>query len=439
MQPKTTRIQRLELENFRGIRHLVLDFEKNINVLVGVNGVGKTSILEALRILLADLLGTILDELSIYRFHVSQVARNIAAKANFEIQKDDIRFDQDHSSIAIKATIENLPLEWSNSIELLKGSVSTSRGSRELKEFSENLVQQNIPSSDLSLPLAIYYSLGRSSEPEKPLSSNREEQADQITAYEDALAGAGNSSTAQFINWFRRLEDFENEKRTEDPTFRDKQLQAVRTVVEELLPGFTALRIRRQPTRMVIRKGSIELDLKQLSDGERYLLTLGADIARRLALSNPLTDKAHLCSAIVLIDEIETHLHPAWQRRVIPALTKTFPNCQFIIATHSPQVLSEVRHDCIYVLTQDNEKTNAVHPEASFGRDSNRILEDLMGVDERPSDIKKKLSDYFQLLDQGRMEEAQVLREELESNIGSSDPELTRADVLLHTRELLSR
>jgi hypothetical protein len=80
-----------------------------------------------------------------------------------------------------------------------------------------------------------------------------------------------------------------------------------------------------------------------------------------------------------------------------------------------------------------------MHPDASFGRDSNRILEDLMGADERPSEIKQKLSSYFDLIDQGKMDEARSIRQELESLIGSDEPEFTRADAILRTRELLSR
>jgi predicted ATP-binding protein involved in virulence len=188
---------------------------------------------------------------------------------------------------------------------------------------------------------------------------------------------------------------------------------------------------------MVISKGRTELELRHLSDGERYLLTLGADIARRLALANPAAEDPGLCSAVILIDEIDTHLHPSWQRRIIPALASAFPNCQFIITTHSPQVLSNVRPESIYLLTQEDGELRVMRPEASFGRDSNRILEDIMGVDERPSGIKQKLSDYFYLLDQGKMEEARSLRQELESLIGPSDPEFARADAITRARELI--
>jgi len=191
--------------------------------------------------------------------------------------------------------------------------------------------------------------------------------------------------------------------------------------------------------RMVIRKGKTELELRHLSEGERYLLALGADIARRLALANPVDEQPELCSALVLIDEIDTHLHPSWQRHVVPSLARTFPNCQFIVTTHSPQVLSEVRPECIYLLLQEGKQLHVVRPEASFGRDSNRILEDILGVAARPDRIKDGLREYFRLIDSNALEEAKKLRLELEQEIGRTEPEFARADVLIRRKELLNR
>jgi predicted ATP-binding protein involved in virulence len=86
-----------------------------------------------------------------------------------------------------------------------------------------------------------------------------------------------------------------------------------------------------------------------LSDGEKCLLAMVGDLARRLAIANPDYPDALQGEAIVLIDEIELHLHPSWQRNIIPALKRTFPKCQFIITTHSPQVLSYIQPKNIYL------------------------------------------------------------------------------------------
>jgi predicted ATP-binding protein involved in virulence len=448
MSVKMMRVQRLELTHFRGIRHLTLDFPENVTVLVGVNGAGKTSILEALRVALALLVqmvqvGVREDEsgrILLHSLQESYINQGVLGRElSRYLQESDIQVGQRALSLAVDARTDSGDLTWNiKGQSTLPGEMALHGKWHKLAGLASELATDVSDDPLTAVPLAIYYAAGRGANRDEPPSKEADVQ-NQLAAYEHALTGSGLSSTSAFVSWFRRREDYENEKRLDDAAFRDSQLQAVRRAVEELLPGFSAPRIRRQPMRMVVRKGDTEVDIKHLSDGERYLLTLGADIARRLALANPSAARPESCSAIILIDEIETHLHPSWQRRVVPALARAFPNSQFIITTHSPQVLSEVRPECVYLLRHEEGELRVLRPDASFGRDSNRILEDIMGVDERPSEIKQKLSDYFYLIDQGKMDEARSLRQELELLIGSDEPEFTRADAILRTRELLSR
>ena len=190
---------------------------------------------------------------------------------------------------------------------------------------------------------------------------------------------------------------------------------------------------------MTIKKQDQELDIQQLSDGEKSLLALVGDLARRLAIANPSLGDPLTASSVVLIDEIEQHLHPAWQRQVIPKLTETFPNCQFIITTHSPQVVSQIKPNSVYILEKIDDNVVLKHPSSSFGRDSNRILEDLMKVPERPQEIKEKLMELFRLIDSGNLESARQLRLEIEEEIGTDEPEFVRADILMRRREILNK
>jgi predicted ATP-binding protein involved in virulence len=183
-----------------------------------------------------------------------------------------------------------------------------------------------------------------------------------------------------------------------------------------------------------------ELNIHQLSDGETGLLVLAADLARRLAIANPgLADPVQEGSGVVLIDEIELHLHPAWQRKVIPALTRTFQNCQFIVTTHSPQVISEVKPEGIYILERTDEGIVARRPESSYGRDTNRILEDLMNTPERPQEIKENLLELFRLIARGELDSARQLHQEIADKIGADEPELVGASVSIRRREILGR
>ena len=159
------------------------------------------------------------------------------------------------------------------------------------------------------------------------------------------------------------------------------------------------------------------------------LLMLVTDLARRLAIANPgLGVDALQGQGIVLIDEIDLHLHPQWQRMVIPSLTRTFPNCQFIVTTHSPQVLSKVKKENVFIL--EDYKLVEVTPH-TYGRDSNSILYELMDVKERPGDVQEKIDACFALIDEEKIEEAKVKLQELEDLLGENDAEIVRARTLI--------
>jgi predicted ATP-binding protein involved in virulence len=160
-----------------------------------------------------------------------------------------------------------------------------------------------------------------------------------------------------------------------------------------------------------------------------------------LAIANPSLDDPLQGEGIVLIDEIELHLHPKWQRKIIPDLTRTFPNCQFIVTTHSPQVLSHVYSENIYILQSTPDGIIASHPESSYGRDSNQILENVMGVSAYPEKIAKDLSELFRLIDRNDLQGAKELRK----NIGATqedrfdDPQLIKAGVIIKGKEILGK
>ena len=124
-----------------------------------------------------------------------------------------------------------------------------------------------------------------------------------------------------------------------------------------MLNDCTNIKVARKPRlRMKVEKNGINLDVSQLSDGEKCTMTLFGDLARRLCIANPRLDDPLKGDGVVLIDEIELHMHPSWQRMVLPKLQETFPNIQFIITTHSPIVLSEVDDRFNVYYLQSDEK-----------------------------------------------------------------------------------
>lgn len=216
-----------------------------------------------------------------------------------------------------------------------------------------------------------------------------------------------------------------------------KELKTVTKAIEQFIPDYSSLRVSRVPRpRMLIDKGGETFNIDQLSDGEKNLITLVGDIARRLAIANPNSNEPLKGEGIVLIDEIDLHLHPSWQRLMIPQLLKVFPNCQFIITTHSPQVLSHVKPESLFLLKNENNELSYSKAIESYGMNTDRILEDLLGVDARPSYEKKQLHKLYELIQDGEIEKAKTIIKDFEPK---GDPELAKARVLIKRKEIIGK
>lgn len=416
------KVKRLRMQSFRGIGDLTLEFDLTEPiVLIGINGVGKSSILDALSLLLSRFMEWI----------------------GGVYLKDEVRvfseLDISNKDILTKLNITILLGGGEDNWEISRSRNGVSQDSmHEMIRSAANAIWrhwQNEP--QYNLPLAVYYPVNRAVL-DISLDIPNKTQFKQIDAYEKALTGSRNDF-AVFFQWFRNREDLESELLRDNRTYQDSQLEAVRQAISSLIPSFSKLRVRRSPLRMTVIKKGEELIVNQLSDGEKCLLAMVGDLARRLAIANPGLTEPLEGEGVVLIDEIELHLHPKWQRKIIPALTRTFPNCQFIVTTHSPQVISQVQPEGIYILEKTDEGVVAKRPESSFGRDSNRILEDLMGVPARPQKIKESLLELFRLIDGGNIEGARQLRQQLANEIGADEPEFVKADVLIRRKEILNR
>ncbi|MFC1836584.1 AAA family ATPase [Thermodesulfobacteriota bacterium] len=433
------RIKSLKLENFRGFKDLTLEFDDaQTTVLIGVNGSGKSSVLDAIAMMLSFFVTMAStgerdqdrkdrSDLSIQRtYHRSH------REPQAYPRDSDIRIGSPECRSNIVVSFDGMSDTWQ--MHCRPGNCELS-GLKKLSLKSILLLREH---QEASLPVAIYYPVERSVS-SIPLGLPDEYYYHQVTAYEDAV-NTGRREFEDFFKWYRGREDVENEVIRVDHSHRDKQLEAVRNAVYNLIPGFRDLRVRRSPTLgMIVTKGSEELDVRQLSDGEKCLLAMAGDIARRLSIANPALENPLEGKGVVLIDEIDLHLHPSWQRKVIPALERTFPNLQFIVATHSPQVLSSAENATVLLLSPGEDGITARKLAGFFGRDTNWILEVLMEVDERPTEIKEKIEAFLSLIDDGRLDEGRAAMEDLAGQIGRDDPEIVRGEVLIRRKEILGR
>lgn len=399
------KIERLRLLNFRGIEQLEVDFRQRTTVFVGVNGVGKSAVLDALAIAMSQLTWRINGQV--------QKARTIAI--------DDIRDGTDFARIEVTAELRRQPVSWALAKNRKSGShVDPLRKSdldalnaavKALHEAWEHVESER--QEGFNLPLGVFYDVNRAVL-EVPMRVREQLRHNPYEVYQDALDHGG-ADFKRFFIWFRNFEDAENEIRTDQPAFRDRGLEAARQAIARFT-GFEGLRVRRKPKmRMTVTKDGTEFNVLQLSDGERNMLALVGDMARRLRVLNQALANPNEGEGVVLIDEIDLHLHPRWQREVVGKLEATFPNCQFILSTHSPQVVGELHPESV-MLMRDGRLLG--HAPRALGLSSGEVLEELMEGRARNPLVSEQLRRIRHALQDERLDEAERELGELERRVG---------------------
>jgi predicted ATP-binding protein involved in virulence len=183
---------------------------------------------------------------------------------------------------------------------------------------------------------------------------------------------------------------------------------------------------------MAIDKNGETLNVAQLSQGEKSLMTLVGDIARRLAMLNPALENPLAGHGIVLIDEVDLHLHPSWQRSLCDRLIETFPNCQFVLTTHSPLVISDCKNVLVYTLANGELRQLP----SQYGQDANTVLLDVMDTSIRNEKINAELNDLLDAIQDSNLSKAQELLAELTEELPANHLELVKAKLLLRKQEL---
>ena len=221
---------------------------------------------------------------------------------------------------------------------------------------------------------------------------------------------------------------------------RNSEYQARRILspIRESITRFTNfenIRIRRQGTpTMIVEKDGEELDVNQLSQGEKSLLALVGDIARRLTLLNPSLDNPLEGEGVVMIDEVDLHLHPKWQHDLIDKLVATFPNVQFILTTHSPHVISD-RNDLLLYSLDDGELTEMPNV---YGEDANTVLTKIFDVDIRDSKVEEQFNVIRRAISKHDYVTAENCITELAEKLPSDHLELLKCRLLLAQSKLVN-
>ena len=434
-------VSSLKLANIRSIETAEFRFQPGFNLIVGVNGVGKSTVLDALRICMSRILPLATESRAkAMSFSISDIRVGfpfLDTDLSFAIGGDQFRFTRLQWREAFAADDEENLKKLRQ--EILKSERLRDRARNLLRELEES---HGVLDSDAFAPSkaeikkaahtsavapnCVFFSTTRSRASSASTAKSRA-AGGKAAAYAEALVPRP-MHTVQFADWMRVQAALAKEQNT-----ATRYLQVLQSAVSRFLPTYENLRpAEENKSRLLIDQSGTTLDVGQLSDGERGVLSLVLDLARRLSQANPsLDDPLNEGHAVVLIDEIDLHLHPKWQRQIVHNLAAAFPRCQFIATTHSPQIIGEVEHDRIQIIA--NGKVSS--PTHSFGVDSSRVLEEIMKADPRTQKIEALLSQVSQEVGKQRYERARELLAQLVDQLGENDPEVTRIRTLLDFME----
>ena len=465
------KLTKIRLDNFRCFEKLDIDLHPDTTILVANNGQGKTTILDAIRVALWP--------------YVSQfdLAKTAYADPANTITIDDVRTimsveqkskafgaldemaRQFSSSITTTGEYDSAQITWQRfrDSEAKKSQTKDDAQCKKLKASAKE-TQQNVRdlnSQPLDLPVFGYYGTGRLWR-EKRLTGGKkgttEKNNEQIRtfAYRDCLDPA--SSFRQFEDWFTsayiKVMQYQIQQIEQGATFLEvdpalkRPVKVVQDAVNAVLKPVNWQHLQYSETydkSLVLKHDDLGvMKVSQLSDGIKNVLAMIADIAYRCVLLNGHLgeDAAKKSSGIVMIDEIDMHLHPIWQQSVVGSLREAFPNIQFIVTTHSPQVLSTVPKECIRVLgtNAEGEDIAATPLAASYGEPSNDVLQAIMHVDPQPPVPEKNLLDELtSLVDQGEYQSARTkeLLTDLKKKLNDQHPQILKIERSIRRQEAL--
>lgn len=379
------KVKHVKLTNYRGFKNLSMELNPRLNVFVGVNGSGKSTVMDAVALILS--------------WVVSRIERDGASGRI--IQESNIANGEPDASIEILCEMKSKTIKWKLAGALKSSAVSGNEANlQELNEYTREIRDKISETSEkINLPILSYYPANRDIM-DIPLRI-RKSNLGLLAAYDGILTEG--MDLRNFFGWFREREELETEilkrkngiirqfkiyERLDIPEpyqfpdfqmeaymsksdqYPDSQLEAVRNALNNFLPEFSNFTVKKQPLRMEVEKYGRFFAINQLSDGEKCLIALIGDLARRMAALNPLSGNPLEGTGLVLIDEVDLHLHPEWQAMMIPKLLDVFPNCQFIISTNSTNIINNIKPENLFVFKTGASGSTVENPGAGRNTDS---------------------------------------------------------------------
>jgi predicted ATP-binding protein involved in virulence len=416
------RIDELTIKNFNGFEHRTFSFNPHFNLLVGDNATGKTSVLDALGVAAGSWF------LGLRGYENSPGIRSEEVRVAAHPHLDSYTFEKQFPSrIECAGVVMGQRIRWARELQR-EGGRTTTVDAKSIAEVASDTERRVRTGQEITLPLICNYGterlwFERTHHAPKVSPNGAARHPSRFDGYRDCFNFTIQETA--LIDWIR--DESTVSLQTKEDTFA---LRVVKNAVMRCVERARSLYYDgRYKDLVVVLEGHGPQLFSNLSDGQRIMLTLVGDLASRAAILNPHLGDTALqgTPGIVIIDELDLHLHPKWQRRVIRDLKSAFPSVQFIATTHSPQLVGEALPDEVMLLDGGETAT----PPRSFGVDSSRILDEVMRGGSRDPFVEDLLTRLFKSIDNEDFDNARVVLAEVESKLGPDDPEVTRARALM--------
>jgi predicted ATP-binding protein involved in virulence len=420
------RIDRLTIKNFNGFESSEFNFDPHFNLLVGDNATGKTSVLDALSIAVDSWFLGMKGSEKAGGIDPDQV--RVVAYPHL----DGFSFEKQFPArIEAEGVVMGRKLAWARELSHLQGRTTTAEA-KGLVGVASETDQMVRDGEKIPLPLICSYGTERLwYESRHSKRGKKEELNPQLPSRLDGYRDCNvfEIQETALLDWIRAEVSVGQQRKEETSAWRVMQ----RAIIE-CVEGAKSLYWDERYKDLIVSMDHLGQQMfRNLSDGQRIMLTLVGDLVKRATTLNPdLGDEVlQQIVGIVIIDELDLHLHPKWQRRVIHDLKRIFPRVQFITTTHSPQLIGEALPSEIRILAQGKATT----PPRSFGIDSSRILTEVMHASPRNADVEALLSQLSKLIDQEDLENAKQVVDQVQVKLGQDDPEVTGANTLIDLLE----
>ena len=413
----------MTIRNFKGIEERTIELAKGFNLLIGDNGCGKTSILEAISIGLGGFIAGLPDVSG--RNFIKDEIRVILENTG------DGSFNRRYMTpveVQCKAKIGEEDFEWVRK----KSSVKASRSTVEPRAISRK-AEQMANGEKFILPILSYQSTARMWMQKRESTENVfSKHFYRTVGYEGCLTEASNNK--MLMNWVRHMEKMEwrrKEKIREYQGVKNALCRFMQSMLDEEIQSFE---YDDQSDELIYVTSMEALPIRALSAGYQSVIWMVLDIAYRMALLNPdLLEDISKTPGIVLIDELDMHLHPKWQWRIVEGLKIAFPNVQFIAATHSPIIMASCKEEN---LIRIDEKQETVYEKTPYGLDVNDILKICQGSESMAKKINNLLKNFENDINEGDLESAEKYANQIREELGDNHPKVTWAEETLELEKI---